>query len=152
MSLLSRMFAHMAWADNRTLQSLRNMENPPSQALDLLAHILSAEHVWMCRIQGTESAHPIWPTLSLEACATLANENHLAYRALVDDVSDGSETRMITYRNSSGVEFQNSLEDILLHIAEHGAYHRGQVALLNRSSGGNAISTDYIVFSRDATA
>lgn len=152
MSLLSRMFTHMAWADARTLQSLRNMDDPSSQALDLLAHVLSAEHVWMCRIQGMESAYPIWPKLSIKACATLANENHLAYRTLVDEVSGDGATRMITYRNSSGIEFQNSLEDILLHIAEHGAYHRGQVALLVRTSGGNAISTDYIVFSRDATA
>lgn len=146
------MCAHMEWADNRTLQSLRNMDNPPAQALDLLAHILSAEHVWMCRIQGTESAHPIWPKLSLEACGMLANENHLAYRTLVNEVSGDSATRTITYRNSSGAEYQNSLEDILLHVAQHGAYHRGQVALLVRSSGGNPIPTDYIMFSRDATA
>lgn len=148
-SLLPRMYAHMAWADTRTLQSLRDMTNPPSQAVDLFAHTLGAEHEWMCRMQGRKSSQAIWPKLNLDRCATLARENHAAYLKLADEAANGDGERPITYRNSSGVEYTNTLEDILVHVAEHGAYHRGQVALLVRASGGNAISTDYILFTRE---
>ena len=41
------MFQHMAWADTRTLSSLREMREAPSQALDLMAHVLTAEHIWL---------------------------------------------------------------------------------------------------------
>ena len=149
MSLLSRMYAHVAWADTRTLQSLRDMANPPSQAVDLFAHTLGAEHEWMCRILGRRSNHAIWPKINLERCATLAHENHDAYLKVVDDAVNGGGARLIKYRNSTGAEYTNTLEDILLHVAEHGVYHRGQVALLVRASGGNAISTDYILFTRE---
>ena len=148
-SLLSRLYAHMAWADTRTLQSLRDMANPPSQALDLFAHTLGAEHEWMCRMLGHKSTHAIWPRINLERCETLARENHAAYLKLVDEAASGAGNRSVTYRNSSGVEYTNTLDDILLHVAEHGVYHRGQVALLVRASGGHAISTDYILFTRE---
>lgn len=71
---------------------------------------------------------------------------------MAEEAANGDGERLITYRNSSGVEYTNTLEDILLHVAEHGVYHRGQVALLVRASGGNAIPTDYIIFTRDAKA
>lgn len=149
MPLLPRMYAHMTWADNRALQSLRDMPTPPSQAIDLFAHVQGAEHEWLSRILGRKSIHPIWPKLNLDRCATLARENHAGYQALAEEAVNGGGARVITYRNSSGVEYSNTLEDILLHVAEHGVYHRGQVALLVRASGGNAIPTDYILFTRD---
>lgn len=150
MSLLPRMFAHMAWADDRALQSLRAMTTPPSQALDLFAHMQGAEHEWLSRILGRKSSHAIWPKYTIEKCATLAAENHDGYRELVAIATEGDGERIITYRNSSGVEYHNSLNDILLHVAQHGTYHRGQVALLVRASGGSATPTDYILFTRDA--
>ncbi|MEP6834074.1 MAG: DinB family protein [Gemmatimonas sp.] len=150
MSLLPRMYAHMAWADDRALQSLRDMANPPSQALDLFAHMQGAEHEWLSRILGRKSTHPIWPKLSVDRCHALARDNHAGFKKLADEAAFGDGSRLITYRNSSGTEYSNSLEDILIHVAEHGVYHRGQVALLVRASGGNAIPTDYILFTRDA--
>lgn len=145
------MFAHMAWADDRALQSLRAMANPPAQALDLLAHMLGAEHEWMCRITGTTATTAIWPKMNLDRCAALARENHAAYAQLAKETAEGNGARMIAYRTSKGAEHTNSLEDILLHVAQHGTYHRGQVALLVRASGGDAISTDYILFVWDKT-
>lgn len=150
MSPLPRMFAHMSWADTRALQSLRDMANPPSQALDLMAHMMGAEHEWLCRIQGRKSTHAIWPKLNVERSASLARENHDGFRVLAEEVANGGGGRVVTYRNSTGTEYQNTLEDILLHVAQHGVYHRGQVALLVRAAGGNAIPTDYILFTRDA--
>ena len=145
------MIAHMAWADDRTLQSLRDMANPPTQALDLLAHMLGAEHEWMCRITGKAATTAIWPKMTLARCASLARENHAAYAELAREVAGGNGERKIAYRTSKGAEHTNSLEDILLHVAQHGTYHRGQVALLVRASGGDAISTDYILFALDKT-
>ena len=147
--MLPRMFAHMAWADDRALQSLREMAAPPDQAVNLLAHMLGAEHEWLSRIQGQKSKHAIWPKLTLDHCAALARENHAAYAELARQAASGDGERIIAYRTSKGAEHTNTLADILLHVAQHGTYHRGQVALLVRASGGNAIPTDYILFSRD---
>ena len=148
-SILHRLYAHMAWADDRALTSLREMTTPPSQAVDMYAHILGAEHEWLCRIQSRRATHAIWPKLTLAKCAALAKENHSAFMQLATDTMGEGGQRMITYKNSSGTEHTTSLEDILLHVAQHGVYHRGQVALLVRASGGTAMPTDYIVFTRE---
>lgn len=149
MSLLSRMYRHMAWADQRTWQSLREMTDPPTQAVELFSHIIGAEHEWLSRILGRPSTHAIWPKLNLEQTATIAQENHAALQQLADEANGPEGERMITYRNSRGDEWTTSLEDILLHLANHGVYHRGQVALLVRAAGGQAIGTDYVLFVRE---
>ncbi len=146
--VLARLYRHMAWADERALTSLRDMTVPLSQAVDLLAHILGAEHEWLCRVESKRASHTIWPKLSIAKCATLARENHAAFNRLAANAHTEAGQRLITYRNSSGAEHINSLEDILLHVAQHGMYHRGQIALLVRAHGGSAIPTDYIVFTR----
>ncbi len=44
----------------------------------------------------------------------------------------------------SGDSFTRELGDALLHLANHGTYHRGQVATLLRQLGHKATSTDYL--------
>jgi uncharacterized damage-inducible protein DinB len=41
---------------------------------------------------------------------------------------------------------------MLVHVALHGQYHRGQVALLLRASGFEPATTDYIAWTRGVPA
>ena len=50
---LRRLFDHLEWADDRTLRSLREAPAIPPKALELFAHILGAEHVWLARLRQT---------------------------------------------------------------------------------------------------
>ncbi|HEY0865725.1 MAG TPA: DinB family protein, partial [Fimbriimonas sp.] len=34
---------------------------------------------------------------------------------------------VIEYRTMSGIECSNTLQEILLHVINHGTYHRGQI-------------------------
>jgi uncharacterized damage-inducible protein DinB len=36
----------------------------------------------------------------------------------------------------------------LMHVALHGAYHRGQIAQVIRQGGGEPVNTDFITFQR----
>ena len=151
MQSLSRLFNHMEWADKRTLEALRSLREPPSQAIDLLAHMLAAEHVWLRRIQHRTPAYDIWPKLSIEECERLSRANHRYFKELLGDTDIGIGDT-VTYSNSSGRTFDTELRDILLHITHHGMYHRGQVALLVRAAGGSPLATDFIAFVREAPA
>ena len=145
--MLPTLFAHMAWADLRTLDSLRSMREPPSQAVDLMAHMLGAQHVWIRRIHGIAPVYDIWPTLTVDECETLARANHDALQSLA--ASDATAlARRVHYTNTSGRTFDTALSDILLHLTHHSMYHRGQVALLVRASGGAPMATDFIAFAR----
>ncbi len=144
--LLERMYRHMEWADARALEALRAMHEPPPQAVDLFAHVLTAEHVWQRRIDGETETYAVWQSLGLDECERLATANHAAYARIL---ARPDRSRPISYRTSQGAPFTTALDDILLHVSHHGMYHRGQIALLVRASGGAPLSTDYILFARD---
>ncbi|WP_414711827.1 DinB family protein [Sphingobacterium sp. UBA1498] len=44
--------------------------------------------------------------------------------------------------------FHNKVNDILLHVFNHGTYHRAQIASEMRRNGVEPINTDYITFIR----
>jgi uncharacterized damage-inducible protein DinB len=150
-SHLTPLFEHMAWADARVLASLRDAPDS-ERALTLYSHVLGAEHVWLSRMAGQEARLAVWPALTLAEAEDVAEGNAAGYRALLSELGPAELDREVTYRNSAGREFRSRLVDILLHVAMHGAYHRGQVALLVRDGAGEPAATDYIAFARGAPA
>lgn len=151
-SSLSRLFDHLRWADARVEASLTEAVNPPPQTLDLFAHLVAAEHVWLSRIRKKKPDVEVWPKLSLTQCLELATRNADEFSALVESLDDIGLDGAVTYRNSAGLEFTSSIRDILLHVALHGAYHRGQIAAAVRAGGDTPASTDYIAFVRGTPA
>jgi uncharacterized damage-inducible protein DinB len=146
--LLRQLYAHMTWANDVVIDALRIDPSPDAEALRLLAHIVAAEHLWYARIQARQPRLPVWPSLSLEQCASNAKENGAEYDALLDVLDDAGLQRVVHYRNSAGVEYDNTVVDILTHVAMHGCYHRGQIARQMRASGGTPAYTDYIGYVR----
>jgi uncharacterized damage-inducible protein DinB len=144
-----KLYDHLVWADARTLNALRAMHAAPLDALRLYAHIMAAEHVWLSRIDDREPEVTAWPALDLDQCASLGAKNHSAFALLAETLSSHELQRAVRYRNSKGEEFVNTVEDILMHVAMHGAYHRGQVARIVRGEGGAPQATDYIFFIRE---
>jgi len=149
---LSKLVAHLAWADDRVLASLRSATAADPACLELFAHILAAEHVWLARLRGEAPRHRVWPTLSLEECAALVQTNQRELTAYVARVVPADLARGVTYTNSAGQQFTSTIEDILLHVFMHGSYHRAQIAWVLRHGGSVPMPTDYIAFVRGAPA
>jgi uncharacterized damage-inducible protein DinB len=142
----SRLFEHMWWADERVMHVLSRDANPPDRALRLYTHLLAAENVWMDRILGNTPTVPIWPEPNLAACRTMAQRARENSRILLNTPVDFG--RVVHYTNSAGQPFDTRLDDILLQVVLHGAYHRGQIALLLRDGGFEPSPTDYILYVR----
>ena len=148
----TKVYEHLAWADKRVLESLRGSHSVLKRDLDLYSHILGSEHVWLSRIKGTTAKFAVWPTLTLDECQRLANENTAAFDDLISKLTEGGRETPITYRNSVGDQFTSTVEDILTHVSLHGAYHRGQIAASIRAAGDTPSPTDYIAFARGSPA
>ncbi len=149
---IRRLFAHMRWADQCTLDALRSTPTPPRRAVEIYAHVLAAEHVWLSRVRQVPPSVRVWPSMTLGDCVLLAQANAEQYEALVATLDAPALDREVAYTNSAGVSFRSTIGDILLHVALHGAYHRGQVALLLRDAGAVPQPSDYIAFVRGAPA
>ena len=149
---LRKLIEHLKWADAAALEALRTSNGSDARALTIYSHVLGAEAVWLARLAGRPLDVAVWPVLSLEQAASLAARNAAELEAVVASIAPDDLGREIDYRTSDGRAFRSTIDDILLHIALHGSYHRGQIALLIRGGGGEPAATDYIAFARGAPA
>lgn len=151
--ILASLYKHMQWADASVLDALERADvTQRVRALEIYAHVLGAEHVWLKRLKGEAAEAAVWPDLDVVQCRALMQENTESYRALLATLAADGLGVTVSYVNSAGVRFDSTIGEILTHVAMHGHYHRGQVALLLRSAGAEPASTDYIAFTRGAPA
>jgi uncharacterized damage-inducible protein DinB len=77
---------------------------------------------------------------------------HDGWRKYITALTKDELGRMVHYKNSAGAEFDNRVDDILLHVSMHGMNHRGQVNAQLRAAGIEPVSGDYIAFARGVPA
>src|ERR1700730_10036313 len=146
---IHKLFNYDKWAIDRILGSFKSNSAMNQRALNLLAHLLLAEEIWLLRLKGIDTSKiNKSPELSVRECESLAIELNAAYAEFLSSLKDGDLGSAVTYKNFAGKEFQTPLQDILMHVALHGVYHRGQIALVVRGEGGKPVDTDFITFVR----
>jgi uncharacterized damage-inducible protein DinB len=138
---LRRLLRYDVWANQETLRSLK--QDPPPRSLSWIAHIVGAEYLWMARLRRHDQSIPVWPELDLETCGWRLEELSRLWPQYLNRTSD-SLAEKVSYTNSKGESWTNTVEEILTHVVIHSAYHRGQIASDVRASGGVPAYTDYI--------
>jgi uncharacterized damage-inducible protein DinB len=141
MQPLRRLLRYDVWANRETLRSLQ--EDTPPRSLKWMAHIVGAEYLWLARLRRQAADLPVWPELDLVACGERLDQLSLLWPEYLDEAQESS-TEKISYTNSRGEAWTNTVEEILTHVVIHSAYHRGQIASDVRVSGGVPAYTDYI--------
>lgn len=66
-----------------------------------------------------------------------------------DQVTDSDLDRVFEYKSYEGERFRNSVGDIFTQLFGHSWYHRGQIASLVRSMGGEPAVTDFVFWTRE---
>jgi uncharacterized damage-inducible protein DinB len=68
----------------------------------------------------------------------------------VQSKEDNYFSKSTTYKNLKGENFTNVNGSILLHVFNHGTFHRGQAVAMMRNAGfiGHIDLTDFIAFER----
>ncbi len=150
LDLIRRMLAHNAWADDLLLTALRSSDD--ATAWREYAHILGAESVWLARLEARTSPVVVWPILSRPEVESLRVELASGYALYCSQLHSTSLARMLDYTTSAGQSFASRIDDILLHVALHGQYHRGKINVLLRRADLAPAPVDYISFARGAPA
>lgn len=146
--ILQRLVEHMAWADAQVLAKLRGAPEDTA-ALKWYAHVLAAERIWLLRLHGQDwTTQRVWPALSLDECAALAEQNSAQLQQYVTRLKDEDLTKQTQYTNSAGDTYANTVSDMLTHVALHGVHHRGQIAASLRANGVDPPALDFIRFAR----
>ena len=136
---------HSYWANKQIYAMLEN-ETLDSKAWIVFAHILSATHNWVSRLQKQESRWPIWPRFTQKEQAQLLIEDNQSDLVLLSQNLDLDMA--ISYQNSKGEQFGMEVWEIAEHIFLHEHFHRGQINLEARESGLAPAPIDLIYFLR----
>ena len=152
---LRRQFAYDSWANREVLAALSANANTKmikisanGRPLQLLAHILSAERLWLERLRQQPQSLPVWPNFSHEQCEAQIAEIAQLWSEYLGQLSVAQLSENVGYKNSKGEPWASTVEDVLTHVILHSAYHRGQLAMLTRDTGDTPATTDFIFASR----
>ena len=146
-TMLKQFCAYNNWANSLLLDTFKvNIDLLPESCLLLFSHIVNAQLIWSSRINGIRPFVTVWQLHDLETCDKLLQESIKALAEI--DYPETSDSSNITYSNSVGDHFETSLSDILLHVFNHGTYHRAQIAKEMKLQNIQPVNTDYIQYVR----
>ncbi len=158
--LLTSFAAYEYWANKRLLDvvlSLGNVqqEQPIMSSFPSIhktcLHMWDASCIWWQRLQRQEQI--VVPSLSFHpSMADVAKGLLSQNKQWHEWIASAEETELVkelSYRTMKGDAFVQPIKDILLHLNNHGTYHRGQLVTMLRQVGvDNIPQTDYILYSR----
>jgi uncharacterized damage-inducible protein DinB len=118
--------------------------------LSIFSHQIVANFLWLHRIKGLPAPDlELWKTYPVERLRQLVDDASKQWLGYIE--STDNFNRILKYNNYTGQYFENNVEHIMMHLVNHGTYHRGQVALLLRQNGYEPINTDFITYDRVIT-
>lgn len=122
-----------------------NKQIIPEKSIQLLNHLINAQQIWNERILEQQPSVGVWEIRSLE---NLKNVNENNYNKSLSILNNTQLNQKIVYKNSKGIEFSNTVQDIIFHVINHSTYHRAQIASDLKANGIEPINTDYIFYKR----
>ncbi|MDB5211111.1 MAG: hypothetical protein JWQ30_1938 [Sediminibacterium sp.] len=114
-------------------------------------HIWDASAIWWQRLHKMEEI--IVPSLSFHPAMQEIEDGLLQQNKQwiewIRSANDADLSYVLPYKNMKGEAFEQEVKEILLHINNHGTYHRGQLVTMLRQLQVEKIpQTDYILYSR----
>ncbi len=141
---LLRLFDYDDWANREALASLKAAGTPAPRAVQIMAHILAVEWLWMGRLKQDRSPVTVWPEWTLEQCDVEVARLKPAWNAYLGTLRPEDLLAPVGYVNTVGEAWTNTVQDILTHVPVHSAYHRGQIAYALGRAGHQAAYTDFV--------
>jgi uncharacterized damage-inducible protein DinB len=157
---LRRLLDYTEWANHRVVRVAATLELDAYRR-DLgashggvrgtLAHVLSAEWVWLERFKGNSPPKLIdegeFPDILALKERWAVVEAHR--RAWFDGLKERAVNAPIRYRTTDGRSFEAPLAELVQHVVNHSSYHRGQLVCMFRDLGARPVSTDLVLFDRE---
>lgn len=158
LDVIRAIYDYNEWANNGLLAACENLTPEQfSQPQGVswgsietdLAHVMAAQVNWLSRWRTGANARA---TTEVQQVSGLANvrrafdESHAALREYIEGLSDERLARPLAFRDSSGNAYERVLWQLLIHVANHGTYHRGEIAAALTSLGHDPGDLDYVYF------
>lgn len=160
LSTLTLLYDYHYWANARFLAACealtpeqwgRSLGHSFDSVHGLLAHLLAAETLWLSRWQGvspTSLRQPEeFPTLADMRREWAVVEANL--RGFLDQCDDLSLNCDLSYTTTKGEPHVQLLGELMLHVANHGTHHRGELAAMLALLGMPHAEDDLLYYLRE---
>jgi uncharacterized damage-inducible protein DinB len=147
-SYFIRLFNYDSYA-NKLMTGLMLQYPKVPQPAGLMAHMLAAQQTWLKRCKCLPApCGPLWPEGRVESFEATIDANHAEWIAYLETLQPADFDTIITYKNTKGEAFENTLSDILAHVINHGTHHRAQIGQHLKQAGAELPIFDYIFYIR----
>lgn len=145
---LLKLYQYNAWANRRVIGCLERQAVTDEKIVSIFAHCVAANFIWYNRFMGLpKSDYKLWGGgYTIADLKKMVEEANELWMSFID--SNNSFDRVLKYHNYVGDYYENNIQDIMIHLVNHGSYHRGQVAVLLKERGYEPVNTDLITYDR----
>jgi uncharacterized damage-inducible protein DinB len=158
--LIRGLYGYHHWA-NRTLFDVARGLGAEAAARDvgkhwsfptltrMFSHIYGADWVWLQRFQGASPTTVPGPEFAtLNALRPAWDALEAEQRAHVDGLSEADLARVVSFKNTRGIEGHVALGPLLQHVVNHATHHRSEVATMVTMTKGSPAPTDMVLYYR----
>jgi uncharacterized damage-inducible protein DinB len=157
-ALIEDLYRYNEWANARVFEMCLELTNAQldeereigfGSLRNTLFHILTAEQIWLERWQ-VAPWRP-FPSdsqgMSLSEIEAQLKQISQARQQLISSERAEKWKRVVNYKDSRGTEFSEPLDVLLLHVANHGVYHRAQALHYLKGLGRTVpVGIDYALY------
>jgi uncharacterized damage-inducible protein DinB len=159
-AILQQYCAYNTWANQTLFDAIQALPTEQQTAevpssfpslLKTVLHMWDAEYIWWQRVKLQERI--VRPSDqfngSFAEAAQEALRQNRQWEQWINNAQDRVLEHVFQYQNSRKESFKQPIYEMLLHLFNHGTYHRGQLVTMMRALGVEKIPpTDFIVWSR----
>jgi uncharacterized damage-inducible protein DinB len=157
---IRQLYDYNTWANQRALDAAATLSAEDftkplgssfSSVRDTLAHIWGAEWLWLERFQGISPASlpEVGQFHDVASLQSRWQEDQQRLYRFVSALMQDDLNRVHEYRTLNFGAYKNPLWQSMLHMVNHGTYHRGQIATMLRQLSAKPLSSDLIHFYRE---
>jgi uncharacterized damage-inducible protein DinB len=133
--------------------TVKDLKSSHKSILGTMVHMVSAERIWLSRMQGSGEAEVLTvnDAPSVKALRTIWEQVGHEMARFVGGLSDKKLQETLTAPSPRGEVYTHQYSHVLSHVVDHSTYHRGQVITLMRQLGAVPPNTGMIVFFRETS-
>lgn len=144
----------LRWGDQQSMRAARTVRDEDyykEQGISAgslhkqLVHCMGVQWLWLCRFRG-ESPQRVEDFNDYPTRMAIEQRWPLVHAALIDFVGRTTPQQLgnpVTYHDTKGTAHTLPLRDMILHLIDHGSYHRGQIATMIKKAGGTPSSISF---------
>ncbi len=145
-AFFNQLFDYNFYCNKRLIEECNAIDNVPEKTIKLFSHILNAHHLWNAKILGNKAKYDAFQIHGIKDWGDIHYENQRSSFEITTNADDFE--KRIDHENEEGRLFITTLQDIMFHIINHSAHHRGQIAMNFRDNNLEPIPLDYINYKR----